>query len=114
MVNIADAPGVDAFVHGGGDAALEGIGILMRQASAQGVSRRRRNNPCPFAATIPIDSRAEVEENSTPAATLRSSHAPSVPRRSERCRSWSNGPDSKSGVPLRAPRVRILASPPLK
>ncbi|BCX80698.1 transposase [Methylomarinovum caldicuralii] len=31
----------------------------------------------------------------------------------ERCRSWPNGPDSKSGVRASAPRVRIPPSPPL-
>ena len=30
----------------------------------------------------------------------------------ERCRSWPNGPDSKSGEHSRVPRVRIPPSPP--
>ena len=70
------------------------------------------NHPCLFATTIPNRLTRRSRRKFDTCGDVAEFSCSRRPHRSERCRSWSNGPDSKSGVSLRAPRVRIPASPP--
>ena len=52
--------------------------------------------------------RPKVTETTSNSQLFNGARIPHNSAPSERCRSWSNGPDSKSGVSLRAPRVRPI------